>query len=66
MSHFVETLSDTTQVEATAKPSRKVVRAGLSVTARLARIFYSVLSSTFVAGVLVQVFFAGMGAFGAD
>jgi hypothetical protein len=66
MSHFVETLSDTTQVEATAKPSRKVARAGLSVTARLARIFYSVLSSTFVAGVLVQVFFAGMGAFGAD
>jgi hypothetical protein len=64
--HFVETLSDTTQVEATAKPSRKVARAGLSVTARLARIFYSVLSSTFVAGVLVQVFFAGMGAFGAD
>jgi len=66
MAHFVETLNDTTQVEATAKPSRKVARAGLSVTARLARIFYSVLSSTFVAGILVQVFFAGMGTFGAD
>jgi hypothetical protein len=52
-------LSDTTPVEATAKPSRKVARARLSVTARLARIFYSVLSSTFVADVLVQVFFAG-------
>ena len=66
MAHFVETLDDTAQVEATAKPSRKVTRAGLSVTARLARTFYVVLSSAFVTGVLVQVFFAGMGAFGAN
>ena len=34
--------------------------------ARFARIFYAVLSSAYVAGVVVQVFFAGMGAFGAD
>ena len=66
MTHFVETPGNTTQVEATAKPSKKVVRAGLSVTARLARIFYAVLSLAFFAGVLVQVFFAGMGAFGAN
>jgi hypothetical protein len=39
---------------------------GLSVPVRLARIGYTVLSSIFVACVLVQVFFAGMGAFGAD
>ena len=33
---------------------------------RLARIFYACLASVFVACVLVQVFFAGMGAFGAN
>jgi hypothetical protein len=33
---------------------------------RLFRVFYAVLCSVFVAGVVVQVFFAGMGAFGAD
>lgn len=38
----------------------------LSVLVRLARIGYAVLSSVFVVCVLVQVFFAGMGAFGAD
>ncbi len=32
----------------------------------LARIFYAVLASVFVTGVVAQVFFAGMGAFGAD
>ena len=66
MAHVVETPRDTTHVEATAKPSRKVARAGLSVTVRLARLSYASLSSTFVAGILIQVFFAGMGAFGAD
>lgn len=39
---------------------------GLSVLARIARIFYAVLSSFLVVAVLTQVFFAGMGAFGAD
>ena len=58
--------SDTAYVEAPEKPSRKVAQARLSVTARLARNLYAVLSSAFAAGVLVQVFFAGMGAFGAD
>jgi hypothetical protein len=32
----------------------------------MARIFYALLSSGFVVCILVQVFFAGMGAFGAD
>ena len=66
MVHSVETPSDTAQVEAPEKPSRKVVRVGLSVAARLARVFYAFLSVALAAGVLFQVFFAGMGAFGAD
>ena len=33
---------------------------------RMARGFYALLSSGFVVCILVQVFFAGMGAFGAD
>ena len=66
MAHSVETLDDTAQVEAPEKPSRKVVRVRLSVAARQARVFYVFLSSALAAGVLFQVFFAGMGAFGAD
>ena len=66
MVHSVETLDDTAQVEAPEKPSRKVVRVRLSVAARLARVFYAFLSVALAAGVLFQVFFAGMGAFGAD
>jgi hypothetical protein len=66
MAQFVKVQNDTELAEATVKPSGKVARAGLSVSARLARIFYAVLSSVFVAGILTQVFFAGMGAFGAD
>jgi hypothetical protein len=66
MVYSVETPSDTAQVEAPEKPSRKVVRVGLSVAARLARVFYAFLSVALAAGVLFQVFFAGMGAFGAD
>ena len=38
----------------------------LSFPVRMARIFYALLSSGFVVCILVQVFFAGMGAFGAD
>jgi len=33
---------------------------------RMARIFYALLSTVFVVCILIQVFFAGMGAFGAD
>lgn len=66
MAYFVEVPSETAQVEATAKPPKKIARARLSVAARPARIFYAALSSALAAGVLVQVFFAGMGAFGAD
>jgi hypothetical protein len=47
-------------------PLEKVARARPSVPVQLARIGYAVLSSVFVVCVLVQVFFAGMGAFGAD
>jgi hypothetical protein len=66
MVHSVEIPSDKAQVEAPEKPSRKVVRVGLSVATRLARVFYAFLSVALAAGVLFQVFFAGMGAFGAD
>jgi Family of unknown function (DUF6220) len=66
MAPFVEVPDDTARTEATAKPSRKVAQARLSVTARLTRNFYAVLSFAFAAGVMVQVFFAGMGSFGAD
>jgi len=66
MVHSVETLENTAQVEVPEKPSRKFVKVRLSVAARLARAFYCFLSSALAAGVLFQVFFAGMGAFGAD
>ena len=46
------------RIGATVKP--------LSFPVRMARIFYALLSSGFVVCILVQVFFAGMGAFGAD
>ena len=39
---------------------------GTSPLVRLARVLYALLSSVFFACVLVQVFFAGVGAFGAD
>ena len=66
MVRSVEALDDTTQVEVPGVPSRKVMRVRLSVAARLARVFYAFLSLALAAGVLFQVFFAGMGAFGAD
>ena len=47
-------------------PKEGATTSELSALARLARIFYAVFSSVFVACVLAQVFFAGMGAFGAD
>ena len=34
--------------------------------ARVGRVLYALLASVFAAGVVAQVFFAGMGAFGAD
>ncbi len=39
---------------------------GTSPLVRLARVLYALLSSVFFACILVQVFFAGVGAFGAD
>jgi len=66
MAHSVETLDDTARVEAPGKPSRKIVRVRLSVATRLGRVCYVFLSSALAAGVLFQVFFAAMGAFGAD
>jgi hypothetical protein len=54
------------RTEATVTPSNEVARTGLTFPLRLARILYALLSSVFVSCVLVQVFFAGMGALGAD
>ncbi len=59
--------ADPAQTKITVMPSREVATmTGLSVLVRLARIGYAVLSSALVACVVVQVFFAGVGAFGAD
>jgi hypothetical protein len=66
MAHFVQSPGNTVPDKPTAKPPRKVVRAEFSVTARVARTFFAILTSAFAAGVLIQVFFAGMGAFGAN
>ena len=38
----------------------------LSLLVRMFRVFYALLATVFVVCILVQVFFAGMGAFGAD
>ena len=62
----VETPGGPARVEAIATPPQEGKMIMLSIPVRLARIGYAVLSSVFVACVLVQVFFAGMGAFGAD
>ena len=66
MNRFVETPNGPARIEATVTPLEKVARARPSVPVQLARIGYAVLSSVFVVCFLVQVFFAGMGAFGAD
>jgi len=66
VNQFVDTPNGPARIEATVTPLEKVVRARPSVPVQLARIGYAVLSSVFVVCVLVQVFFAGMGAFGAD
>ena len=66
MVRSLETLDDTAQVRVPGKPSRKFVRVRLSVVARLARAFHVFLASALAAGLLFQVFFAGMGAFGAN
>ena len=65
MARVVETPGGLARIETIVAPPKEGTKTiGLSV--RLARIGYAVLSSVFVACVLVQVFFAGMGAFGAD
>jgi Family of unknown function (DUF6220) len=67
MTRVVETPGTPTRVEASMTPPKEVpTKIRLSVPVRLARVGYAVLSSVFVVCVLVQVFFAGMGAFGAD
>jgi hypothetical protein len=67
MTRVVEKPGTPTRVEASVTPAEHGTSiVGLSVSVRLARIGYAVLSSVFVVCVLVQVFFAGMGAFGAD
>jgi hypothetical protein len=67
MARVVETPGGPARVEAIVTPPKEgTTIIGPSVPVRLVRIGYAVLSSVFVACVLVQVFFAGMGAFGAD
>src|SRR5918993_5088391 len=67
MARVVETPNEPARVEAiVTPPKRGTTISRLSVPVRLARIGYALLSSVFVACVLVQVFFAGMGAFGAN
>ncbi len=67
MARVVETLRNPARDEVIfTPPKRGTTMTGLSVPVRLARIGYALLSSVFVVCVLVQVFFAGMGAFGAD
>jgi hypothetical protein len=67
MIRVVETPGGPARVESiVSSPKDGTTFTGQSVPVRLARIGYAVLSSVFVACVLLQVFFAGMGAFGAD
>jgi Family of unknown function (DUF6220) len=65
MVRTVETPGGPARVETIVTPPKEgTSKVRLSV--RLARVGYAVLSTVFVACILVQVFFAGMGAFGAD
>jgi Family of unknown function (DUF6220) len=67
MAHIVETSSDPARVEAAVRPFKVGTKTTpLSLPVRMARVGYAVLSSVFVGCVLAQVFFAGMGAFGAN
>ena len=67
MTRLLEKPSSPPRTDAIAAPLEEGAKTtGLSVSIRFARIFYAVLSSFFVIAVLIQVFFAGMGAFGAD
>ena len=67
MVRTVETPGGPARVEAIVSATKEETSMiGLSFPVRLARIGYALLSSAFVACVLLQVFFAGMGAFGAD
>jgi hypothetical protein len=67
MARVVETPGGPARIESIVTPPKEgTTITGLSVPVRLVRIGYAVLSSVFIACVLVQVFFAGMGAFGAD
>jgi hypothetical protein len=65
MVRVVETPSDPARVETIVGPPKEGTTR-FSIPVRLPRIGYALLSSVFVACVMLQVFFAGMGAFGAD
>src|SRR5919112_132783 len=65
MARVVETPGGLARIETIVAPPKEGTKT-IGLSDRLARIGYAVLSSVFVACVLVQVFFAGMGAFGAD
>lgn len=66
MIRVIETAKGPAQAGATTRAKSEGKRTGPSVLVRIFRVFYAVLASVFVVGVLTQVFFAGMGAFGAD
>ena len=67
MTRVVEMPDGLARIETIVTPPKEgTTSIKLSVLVRLSRIAFAVLSSVFVASVLVQVFFAGMGAFGAN
>jgi mercuric ion transport protein len=66
MTHLLEKGNPARGEVIAAPPRRGAKVAKPSVLVGIARIFYAVLCTIFVACVLTQVFFAGMGAFGAD
>ncbi len=61
----VEKTTNPIRPRATVTPPRKSM-SGPSVPVRLVRVSYALLVSAFAGCAVVQVFFAGMGAFGAD
>jgi len=67
MAHLLDTPGGTARPGTIAAPPEVDVKSTVpSVLVKSARVLYAVISSCFVGGVLVQIFFAGIGAFGAD
>jgi hypothetical protein len=67
MVRVVETPRNPARIETIVTPPKEgTTTTRFSIPVRLVRIGYAVLSSAFVVCVMLQVFFAGMGAFGAN